>query len=322
MDEFSFIANHLAKLAGQEALELKDDIALWSPPKSHKIITSMDSMAEGVHFPQGRFNADLAYKLLAVNISDLTAKAVQPCGYLLSLSLGDDIDENALSDFVFGLAEAQKYFSVKLWGGDTIRTNAKTVLTITIFGTSKNRVVLRSGAKAGDLLCVSGNIGDAYLGLQAIKGNMPAVMRDTKVWKQAYDKPEPPIKIIPILAKYANAALDISDGLIADARHLVNASGVGAEIYLTTIPLSSDSLVWILSQKNAIKARADLASGGDDYQVLFSIAPNNLPRLQKACAKYGVKITTIGKITKGAGVACLDSKGKLIKINKSGFKHF
>ncbi len=323
MDEFGFIAEHLAKLAGAEALELKDDVALFSPPKAQQIVISTDTLVEAVHFTKGQFDADLAAKLIAVNVSDIIAKGAKPIGYTLSLALGKTIGEADLVEFVSGLAKAQQDYGLKLWGGDTTKTKGQTVLTLTIFGLiPTGKTVLRAGAKQGDLLCVSGTIGNAYLGLKCVQGKMPLALLKTRRWLQAYKTPKPPFALYEALRKYANAAIDISDGLIADAAHLARASNVAAEIYLTTIPLSSDTSGWVLCQDDNIAARVKLATGGDDYQLLFSISQKYLPKLLKQAEAFDIAITAIGKITRGSGVVCLDSKGKLIKIDRPGYTHF
>ncbi len=323
MDEFEFISGMLAGLAGPEGLGLQDDGALWSPPKGRQAVISMDTLLEDVHFPKGQFDRRLAEKLLAVNVSDLTAKAAEPLGYFLSMSLDERVGTNALSEFCIGLAAAQKRYGVRLWGGDTTRSKAGISLTVTLIGTVENgKMLRRNGARPGDILCVSGTVGDAYLGLQCIKGCMNAAQAKTRFWLEAYHTPHPPYELRTSLGKYASSALDISDGLIADAGHLAEVSGVGLDIYLTTIPLSSDTSGWLLCQDDHIEARTQLATGGDDYQVLLTIKPSRLPKLQKQAKQNGLKLTTIGKVIKGQGVRCLDSIGQEIPIKKSGYTHF
>ncbi len=323
MDEFGFISQVLSQLAGPEGLALKDDAALWSPPKGQQAVINLDTLVEGVHFPLGKFDHRLAEKLLAVNVSDLTAKAATPLGYLLSLSLGKNVTEDGLFDFCNGLARAQSHYGVKLWGGDTTRSSGETNLSLTLIGTVESgKMLKRSGARPGDLLCVTGTIGDAWLGLQCVQDKMNATQAKTRSWLERYFTPEPPFELAGGLGKYASAALDVSDGLVADAGHLAQVSGVGVEIYLTTLPLSSDASGWLLCQEDHIEARLKLATGGDDYQCLFAIKPSKLSRLQKLARQAGIRITTIGKITKGQGVRCLDSIGRDIPVETPGYSHF
>ena len=323
MDEFGFIANYLSALSGPEGLILKDDAAVWAPPKGQDAVISMDTQVEGIHFPDGKFDAGTAEKLIRVNISDLVAKGANPLGYFLSLALCEDVDQEALADFSAGLASAQARYNIKLWGGDTTRSTNKNVLTITMIGTvPKGKTVLRSGAKAGDLICVTGKIGDSHLGLKTILKQMDADKNQTKTWLQSYHLPNPPYGLRGEVQKYASAAIDISDGLLADAGHIADVSGVGMDVFLTTIPLSSASTKWVLSQPKHRDARLQLATGGDDYQVLMTIPEKSLSGLKKQADKVGIPITVIGKVTTGLGVKCRDSQGNEIDVEKPGYRHF
>jgi len=323
MDEFGFIAKYLSALAGPEGLELKDDVAVWKAPKGFDTVMSMDTLVEGVHFPDGKFDAQTAEKLIRVNISDLIAKGADPAGYFLSLTLSEKIDEAALNDFCRGLAQAQSRYGIKLWGGDTTRAKDRNVLTVTLIGTVPvGKTVLRSGAQVGDLVCVTGCIGDSYLGLKTVLNQMDGVDSQSVYWENIYHLPQPPFNLRHAIRKYASAALDISDGLLADAAHITDVSGVGMDIYLTTIPLSTVSTKWVLGEPNHQKARLELATGGDDYQVLMSVPERKISALKKRATKVGIALTVIGKITDGLGVLCQDSQGKEIIVDKSGYTHF
>jgi len=323
MNEFEFIAKYLSGLAGPEGLDLRDDAAIWKPAKGRDAVISMDTQVEGVHFPDGKFDAQIAEKLIRVNISDLVAKGAEPVGYFLSLTLSEQVDEDALTAFCQGLASAQSTYGIKLWGGDTTRTKQKNVLMVTIIGTvPTGKAVLRSGAKIGDLVCVTGTIGDSYLGLKTVLEQMDDVGSQSDFWTRAYHLPDPPFALRGVIRKYAHAALDISDGLLADAGHIASVSGVGIDIFLTTIPLSTASTRWVLSEPNHQKARLDLASGGDDYQVLMCVAERNITALQKQAGRAGISLTVIGKTTDGDGVKCRDSQGKEVQVDKTGYTHF
>jgi len=323
MDEFGFIAKHLSALAGPEGLDLKDDVALWKASKGLDTVISMDTLVEGVHFPDGKFDAQTAEKLISVNISDLVAKGADPVGYFLSLTLSEQINDAALEAFCLGLASAQSRYGIKLWGGDTTRTKGKNVLTVTLMGTvPTGKVVLRAGAQIGDLVCTTGCIGDSYLGLKTVLNQMDDFGSQSIYWENVYHIPRPPFTLRHAIRKYANAALDISDGLLADARHITDVSGIGMDIFLTTIPLSTASTRWVLSEANHQKARVKLAIGGDDYQVLMCVSERKISALKKQASKVGINFTVIGKVTDGSGVKCRDSHGKEIIIDKLGYTHF
>lgn len=325
MDEFEFIAQHLVQLSGDEALGLQDDVAIWSPPKGMDAVISMDTLVEGVHYPKGKFDAELAQKLLAVNVSDLTAKGADVQGYFLSLALASSIDRSTLGDFCIGLGVVQNMYSLALWGGDTTKSEENTVLTITIVGTvPKGEAVKRSGAQSGDALCVTGTIGDAFLGLKAHLKQLDNDMSASSLnhLNDAYNLPQPPYMFRQGIRKFATAALDVSDGLIADAGHLAHASNVGLEIDFSEIPLSEVSRNWLSEQSDEIEAVIQLATGGDDYQSLMSIAAANLDNARKIANAKGIKLTEIGRVVEGVGVTCLDREGNSISIEKPGFTHF
>lgn len=316
MGEFEFIAKYLAQLCGPQALDLKDDVAVWTPPSGQDAVISMDTIVEGVHFPNGKFDVQVAQKLIRVNVSDIIAKGAAPLGYVLSLCLPNQVDEKQLAEFCKGLAKDQEKYGLKLWGGDTTRTNASCVLSLTIIGTLPHKkAILRSGAQVGDVLCVSGTIGDSYLGLQSLLGN---IEEQNECWDAAYHLPKPPFKMCHQIREFASAALDISDGLIADATHLARASKIGLYIDLPKIPLSQETKQWMGRQKNHMDALIKLASGGDDYQVLMTIPKGKYDQ----ALKQGINITEIGAATEELGVKCHDVNGERIKIPKSGYTHF
>ncbi len=323
MDEFGFIAEYLGRLAGPEGLELKDDAAVWQPPTGFDAVISMDTLVEGVHFPDGKFDAQTAQKLIAVNISDIIAKGANPLAYFLSLAIPDNMPTESLPDFCRGLAAAQKNYKLKLWGGDTTRTNGPIVLSMTMIGTvSSGKTVLRSGARPGDLLCVTGTIGDSYLGLKTLQNQMDTGIFQTKYWLDKYHIPRPPFALRAAIRKHANAAIDISDGLLADAEHMARASAVGMDIFLPAMPLSTASTAWVLAQTDHQTARLQLTTGGDDYQVLLCAPEQKFPKLKQQARKYKINMTAIGKVVAGANVNCRDSQGRKIPVSQPGYKHF
>ena len=322
MDEFGFIAKYLSGLAGREALDLKDDAAVWTPPKGYDAVISMDTLVEGVHFPDEKFDRQIAHKLVAVNVSDLTAKGADPIGYFMSLTLRKDISENELRDFCDGLAAAQSLYGLKLWGGDTTRGGDKNVLSITIIGTVPNgQTVTRAGAQIGDVLCVTGTIVDSYLGLQRVLGSDAGSQVDASC-VHVYHEPNPPFALRHTIRAYAHGAVDVSDGLLADAGHLAQASGVAIDISLAEIPLSAAATTWRDGLDNQQDALIKLATGGDDYQTLMAVPPANLELLQAQAKKTQTQLKVIGLVKKGAGVRCLDTQGREVQVYKQGYTHF
>ncbi|PHR93324.1 MAG: thiamine-phosphate kinase [Robiginitomaculum sp.] len=314
MGEFEFIAEYLAKIAGPEALDLKDDVAIWTPPSGLDVVISMDTLVEGVHFSAGQFDGALAQKLMRVNVSDVIAKGADPVGYFMSLCLPANLSSSTLEDFCTGLERDQNIYGMKLWGGDTTCSDGVCVLSATIIATIPSRkAVRRSGARPGDIMCVSGTIGDAYLGLQIVQGKLD----EETHWLQCYHVPNPPYALRGQIRTYASAALDISDGLIADALHMAKASNVGIEIDLNAVPVSEATRTWLSAQSDEIQARILLVTGGDDYQVLLAIPPDQYKQ-----AVRDMPITKIGTVTQGMGVVCHDGQGNEIAVQKPGYTHF
>lgn len=325
MTEFDFIAQYLAPLAGPEGLGLLDDAALLKLPTGKELVITQDTMVEGVHFPQGEWGAGTAEKLLRVNLSDLAAKAATPWGYFLSLSLPKDMDERWFAAFAKGLEAGQQAFDWHLMGGDTTRTEGPLVISLTAIGTvPRGKMVRRSGAKPGDLLYVTASIGDASLGLDLALGRKvtPLTGEAIHVWEEAYQRPEPRLLLRKVLREFASAALDVSDGLIADAGHLAKASKVQLEIELERIPFSKPAQDWVEAQHNKLAAKKRLVTAGDDYEILCAVDRQNSFEFESAAQALGVSVTCIGQATKGEGVICLDAKKMPITFDQTGYRHF
>ena len=228
MDEFDFIATHLAPLAGPGGLGLIDDAALISPSPDKDLVLTKDTMVEGVHFPKGHYGGDTAEKLLRVNLSDLAAKGARPIGYMLSIAWPTNIDKAYLGGFAKGLSDVQDAYDFKLLGGDTVSTDGPMVVTATLIGeVPKGEMVRRNGAQDGDDVWVTGTIGDAYLGLQSVLGRQldPAPSHDGLLhFEEAYYRPEPRLVFRKNLRQFATASVDVSDGLMADIAHISAAS--------------------------------------------------------------------------------------------------
>lgn len=314
MDEFSFIAGCLSPLAGEGALGLKDDAALLSVPAGQEIVATTDALVAGVHFIGNESPADIARKALRVNLSDLAAMGATPYAYMLALMLPAEANDDWLRAFAEGLKADQYAFGMSLLGGDTTRTPGPLALSVTMLGrVPAGSALRRNGAKEGNDIYVSGTIGDAALGLQFAKESRPSFLAPEHYLLTRYRLPNPRIALGEKLRGIATACMDISDGLVQDMEHICNASGVGAEIHASLIPLSG-------AAKELQASMETVLSGGDDYELLFTAPATAAAGLQSLEGYIGV--TRIGRITGGSGVRVLDDNGAAITLARRGYKHF
>lgn len=306
MDEFARIAKFFAPLATlQGAFGLKDDAAELEIPPGKRMVLTMDSLVESIHFMGDEAPFLLAQKALRVNLSDLAAKGAKPYGYFLSLNLPERCDDHWLEEFACGLAVDQKLFGLSLLGGDTTRSPHELVITITAAGATDN-IVRRSGAKAGDVVFVTGTIGDAFLGLQVTHGLLPP---DDYLLGR-YRLPEPRVAMAEAIAVHANACLDISDGLLQDLGHLTKASGIAAHIALDTVPFYDKT-----------RDMLELATGGDDYELLLAAPAEAAAALKRAAYDAGTTLTAIGVCKEGTGIH-LSLKGEYVPLpSRLGWMH-
>lgn len=319
MQEFNWIKQYFAPLSRGEAggLGLTDDVALITPPAGQQLVITTDTLHEGVHFLANTDPAMIARKALRVNLSDLAAKGVAPHAYLLALSLGAACDEHWIRQFTTGLAEDQALFGCHLIGGDTTRSLGPLSITITMMGFSPpNQLLLRSGATAGDVIYVSGTIGDAAIGLHQLQHTPLPTSLDRIGLEYAisrYHLPQPRVALGQALVGIATASMDVSDGLIQDLEHVCTYSGVGAEVHLSRI------LTLCTSPTDAL--RTTLVTAGDDYELLFTAPPAQASALASLSLHTGVAITPIGTITATAGVNLYDSNGDKLLLEKKGYQH-
>lgn len=320
--EFEIIAHFFAPLAKHPgALGLKDDSALIKPKPGHEFVVTTDAIIEGVHFRKDDPAHTIARKALRVNLSDLAAKGAQPAGYLLTLALPEWITNDWLAVFAKGLATDQTAFGIALLGGDTDHTPGPLIVSITAFGEiTEGKMIKRSGARAGDLVFVSGAIGDGGAGLAVLKGeggNLGAPQREALIAR--YQTPEPRLKLGRALIGIANAALDVSDGLIGDLGHIAETSGVRIVVDAARVPLS-DACRALWGTSDEAVARA--ATAGDDYEIAFTAAAAKRDEIIAAARKADTPVTEIGRVEKGTGIALLDAKGSAIPLKRGGFTHF
>ncbi|WP_203292372.1 thiamine-phosphate kinase [Maricaulis parjimensis] len=317
--EFDWIRSRLVPLTRNHAAArgLADDAAVLDCPPGHELVIACDTLVEGVHFLPGDTPHTVAARALGSNLSDLAAMGADPLGYLSAISWPQDRSEAWQNEFTQALGEIQDRYGVVLLGGDTTRTPGPLTLSLTLIGQVATGAALsRSGAQPGDVVWVSGSIGDAALGLAWEQGDasLPAETA------HRYREPEPRLAVGQGLAGLASAALDVSDGLVADAGHLAAASRVGIEIDLPAVPLSATCEAWVSGQGDAGLIR--LITGGDDYELLFTAPVSATPRILALGELCGVRLTQIGRAVSGQGVVCRDGEGRAVPVATPGFTHF
>jgi thiamine-monophosphate kinase len=321
LGEFERIRRFFAPLAGSGGLGLLDDAALIDCRAEQRLVITADAIVAGVHYLPDDPADLVARKLLRVNLSDLAAMAARPLHYLLTTALPAGLTPDWLARFARGLAEDQHRFGVSLLGGDSVATTGPAVLSLTAIGeVAPGMEVRRSGARTGDIVWVSGTVGDAFLGLALLRGAHPLLAsehRDALI--RRFQMPDPRIELGCRLAGIAHAMIDISDGVIGDLAHICEASCVGAVVELAAIPLSRAAQVVVASEPNL---RAELAAGGDDYELLFTASEESMEAIGHLSSLLGLPITKIGKIEPGEGVRVVDAEGRIISVDEPGYRHF
>jgi len=326
--EFDLIARYFAPIAKSHpgALGLTDDAAFLDLPPGHQMVVTTDAMVAGVHFLADDPPDLIARKLLRVNVSDLAAKAAVPVGCLLALALPRGTTAAWLEAFAQGLSADCAEFAIPLVGGDTTATDGPLTLALTALGSVEaGHAPLRSGAKPGDRVFVSGTIGDGALGLEVAKGglgDLAAPLREHLLGR--YRLPEPKVALRPVLRAFAHSAIDVSDGLLADLGHICEASELTATVQAAMVPMS-DAVQIAVARDPDLLSR--VLSGGDDYEIVFTADPADSDRIMDASIKVGVPVTGIGFIgRKGEGAGPRVTVGDLAALNTvlrvTGYRHF
>ncbi len=317
LDEFSFIATLMRPLARSfpGALDLADDAALIPGFGDCDYAIASDALVAGVHMFPDDPPASVAHKLLAVNCSDLAAMGASPFAYLITLKRPRDLADDWLAGFARGLAEAQERFGLTLIGGDTVSGPEPLVLSATVLGrVPRGRALLRKGAVPGDDLWVSGTLGEAAIGLRILRG-LALPEEDALGFIGRYRHPQPRIALGRRLIGVASAAIDISDGLVADLQHLARASKVAAVVEAERLPLSE-------AARGVPGARESALFGGDDYELLFTADPAHRSRITALGEELGLALSRIGSIEAGEGVRVVDEEGRDIPLDRPGWRHF
>lgn len=323
MNEFSLIEKYFAPLAEgfPGALDLKDDAALVTVSADSQLVLTKDAITAGVHFLADDPPEAIARKLVRVNVSDLAAMRARPYAIMLAAVFPDTIREEWIAGFARGLSEDCREFGIYLIGGDTTATSGPLTLSLTAVGlVGQGKEMRRSGAQAGDFVCVSGTLGDAALGLNIALGKLdglPGEARDFLL--DRYRIPQPRIDLSLGLGDCVTAGMDLSDGLPGDVRHLCEASGLGVEIDIDALPLSSFA-------QDVVNAYPDfwsvVADGGDDYELLLTISPVKMKKAETIAARLGLRLTKIGVMTDAPDITFHRGSGEDVSLLLSGYQHF
>ncbi|MEE8058473.1 MAG: thiamine-phosphate kinase [Pseudomonadales bacterium] len=297
-------------------LGVGDDCALLSVPEGQQLALSIDTLVAGRHFPDNAQSFDVAQRALAVAISDLAAMGACPLAFTLALTL-PTVDPSWLDGFSKGLRQAAEYYQIPLIGGDM--TQGPLSVTLQVHGTLPfGSSLRRSGARPSDGVFVTGNVGDAAAALAMFKHQIAVDTEQQQFLHSRFYTPQARVELGETLLAVATAAIDISDGLLADLGHICKASGVAAKINSEKLPLSP-VLMDVVDRDQALKFAL---TGGDDYELCFTAPAQFRTMLVETSAKFGVPVTEIGQIEEGEGVVCVDGKGQRLQFAFSGYQHF
>ncbi len=296
-----------------------DDAAVLAVPAGQELAVAIDTLVEGVHFPRGTAAADIGWKALAVNLSDLAAMGASPAWALLALTL-PDADAAFVEGFAEGFARLAQSHRLALVGGDT--TRGPLSISVAVHGfVPPDKALVRTGARIGDAVLVTGTLGDAAAGLHALQQPLRdddprAGLREFLI--ERLNRPTPRLAAGTALRGQATACIDISDGLLADLGHVCVASGVGAEIDAALLPRSS-ALMALYDEAGALRFAL---SGGDDYELCFTVPAQRLADVQADLSRLGCGATRIGRIVEGAGVRVRGTDGEWLATDRAGWEHF
>jgi thiamine-monophosphate kinase len=310
--EFALIERHFRPLAGTGALDLTDDAAVVAPPPGRELVLTADAMVAGVHFLPDDPPGLIGRKLLRVNLSDLAAKGAEPLGYLLTVATARETQDQWFADFTDGLAQDQARFGIRLLGGDTVSTPGPVTLSLTAMGhVAPSGAVRRAGACADDAIWVTGTIGDGALGLMVARGQLTD---PTGFLLDRYRLPQPRLGLR--IAGIANAAMDVSDGLVQDLGHLCQLSGLRAEIAAENIPLSA------AAREAGPNWFETCVTGGDDYELLLAVSPEKEDALVREAQRVDVPVQHIGYFRSGLPGAVMLREGRELSLSAAGWSHF
>ena len=327
LGEFDIIARYFAPLATDKAaLGLRDDAAVLLISEGYELVATCDTLVEGVHFLPGDPPDSIGYKALSVNLSDLTAKGARGYAYLLSLAVPRDTSPAWFEGFASGLRTLQDETGIALVGGDTTASPGPLTLTITALGlVTHGHAVLRHGAKANDRLYVSGTIGDAYLGLRLLKE--PELARswnlsdeDVDFLVGRYRRPQPRTGLVLLIRNFAQAAIDVSDGLVLDTEKLAKVSHAGAVIETSRVPFSPAAQKALARSPELLE---DLITAGDDYEIVAAVPETSATDFEVEAKAKGTSLTMFGRIEGGGDkIRVIGPDGAPVTLARKGFSHF
>ena len=319
MDEFELIRTFFqgsTRRRDDVVLGIGDDAAVVSTRPGHELVVTTDMLVGGVHFPLDTRAADIGHKSLAVNLSDLAAMAAEPAWATLNLAL-PKVEPSWLEAFAEGFAALAREHDVELIGGDTV--SGPLVIGVQLLGwVPRGGSLRRDGARVDDRIYVTGRLGDAAIGLRCARGEIGLEPAEAELVRGRLDRPEPRVREAILLRGLASAAIDLSDGLLADLGHVLDASGVGARVSLADVPRSD---VYRRLQKQNLGWEAAVAHG-DDYELCFTASPANAAALAAAFARSPVACTCIGRVESEPGLRLLDEQGREVSLDVRGYNHF
>src|SRR5215471_3860569 len=324
--EAQLIATYFRPIATHPgAFDLTDDAAAIAPPPGCDLVLKTDGVISGVHFFLDDPADAVAHKALRINLSDLAAKGAAPLGFLLSIGLPAGLPPGWVKSFASGLREDAEHYGCPLLGGDTDKSPAAITAYIAALGAVPHGgMVRRKGARPGDLVVATGTIGDAALGLllrrdaaAAGRWRLNAATRDHLLGR--YLLPQPRTAMAPALRRHANAAIDVSDGLAGDLAKLCRVSAVGADVAISDVPLSAAARHAAAAEPTLIET---ILTGGDDFEVIATVAPDRFEALRQEAATAGVPITRIGTIEAGQGARFRRSDGRVLAFSRPSYSHF
>lgn len=319
MDEFALIRRYFQSMqkdasAYGVSVGIGDDCAVLNVPHGQQLVVSIDTLVEGVHFLPDTPAEQLAWRLLGASVSDLAAMGATPAWLTLALTL-PHASEPWISAFSNALSEASQQYKIQLVGGDT--TRGPLTLTAQVHGlVDTGTALLRSGAKSGDLICVTGTLGDSRAGLESLLLDMPAGLA-TEYLRQRFYRPQPRISTGQLLAAFASSCIDISDGLLGDLNHILEQSGVGAQVNPEVLPLSPE----LLDFTDKETAQKWALAGGEDFELCFTVPPDQWAALQTELQQHEVQVTAVGVICEEKGMRYFKA-GKWYPVDAQGYKHF
>ncbi|OYU86332.1 MAG: thiamine-phosphate kinase [Bradyrhizobiaceae bacterium PARB1] len=316
--EDTLISRYFAPLATDPgAFGLRDDAAVLKTA-GEDLVVNTDAIVEGVHFLPDDPPDTIAHKALRTNLSDLAAKGAEPAGFVLTLALKAR-DEAWLAAFARGLGEDIQTYGCPLLGGDTVSTSGPTMISVTAFGRiPEGRTVRRAGAQVGDLIVVTGTIGDAALGLAVLQGRLTSSNEELLI--DRYRVPQPRCALARAVREHATASMDVSDGLAGDLAKLCGVSGVAAVIEAAMLPLSAPASALLDAGMIGIET---LVAGGDDYEILCTMPEERVASFMAQAEEAGVAAAVIGEIVAGeAQVRFVDAEGREIALKRHSYSHF